>query len=379
MTGEVAIAGLGLVTAFGPGAQRYWRELCAGRSALRPATRPGYGVVGQVPVDDPAAPDPDEPRKLRYAETALREALAGAGLSAVPPDAVVVAASQAPPAPERADRPAGMREFTGPDLTARLPPTVPVWYVSHACASAAFGLLLARDLVRSGHTGTAVVLGAHVLNEYEHRSMEVVKALSPEPARPFDPARAGISLGEGGGAVVLRPATGAAGEIVVAGGATRVAGALPAAAATADLAGCMRAALADADAAPPAGAGEPARPDYVHAHATGTAQGDDVELDALGEVLADLGPAGVPVSSHKGAVGHLLHSSFFPALVAASAALRTGTAPPTVGLGRSRRAGPAWLPATTAPLAGRRLAMVNSFGFGGSTASVLLRHRTRGV
>ncbi|CAM5664808.1 hypothetical protein SSPIM334S_00847 [Streptomyces spiroverticillatus] len=83
----------------------------------------------------------------------------------------------------------------------------------------------------------------------------------------------------------------------------------------------MRAAMADAGVSDL---------DYLHAHATGTQQGDAAELQAAEQICDGL--ARLPMSSHKGAIGHLLHISGVAAIAATATALRTGTVPPTVGL-----------------------------------------------
>ncbi|PDQ36414.1 MAG: hypothetical protein B5766_00905 [Candidatus Lumbricidophila eiseniae] len=72
--------------------------------------------------------------------------------------------------------------------------------------------------------------------------------------------------------------------------------------------------------------------DYVHAHATDTVQGDAAEVEAITRLTAKRGIPDITVSSHKGALGHLLHASAFPGLVAAIGAIRDGLLPTTIGL-----------------------------------------------
>jgi 3-oxoacyl-[acyl-carrier-protein] synthase II len=199
--------------------------------------------------------------------------------------------------------------------------------------------------------------------------MSVVRAVDRTAARPFDVERAGISLGEGGGAVILEPAgaaraRGLRADLTVAGTACRVVGEKPAASAPEVVTDCLRSALSDAGAD---------RLDHVHAHATGTPQGDAAELRAIETVAGELGVRSVPVSSHKGAIGHLLHISGVPAVAAAALALRTGTAPPTAGLSRAEPTDRVRLPIRPLRIPGARLAAVNNFGFGGNNASVVLR------
>ncbi len=78
---------------------------------------------------------------------------------------------------------------------------------------------------------------------------------------------------------------------------------------------------------------KPERPRRLRArHATGTLQGDAVEVEALSRLARERGMPQVVVSSHKGALGHLLHASAFPGMVAAAATLGGGPLPTTVGL-----------------------------------------------
>lgn len=388
---DIVITGLGLVTPFGRGVRPYWNGLLEGRSVLAPA--PDFGApsyrgepVGRVPRADEASPRTPgaarTPRKSGYARVATAEALRAAGLSAVPRDALVVLAGQAPayPAHQPSDATgeasqagavtADLDEFVGPGPVETIGPDLArdrVVHLSHACATAAFAVDFARAALRAGLAPVAVVAGSSVLNRYEYASMSVVRAVSPAAARPFDVGRAGVSIGEGAGAVVLETARhararGRAADLVVAGAACRVAGG-KAASDTGLITACMRDALDDAAVD---------RVDLVHAHATGTVQGDAAELAALEAVAGGRDP--LPVSSHKGAIGHLLHASGVPALAAAALSLRTGIVPPTPGLGTPEHTDRVLLPTAPLSVPTARVAAVNSFGFGGNNATLVLRH-----
>ncbi|MFE2363987.1 beta-ketoacyl synthase N-terminal-like domain-containing protein [Streptomyces virginiae] len=377
---DIVISGLGLVTPFGRGVEPYWRGLLGGRSALGPArrfTEPPYRgePVGEVPRA--AGPEPDGgPRKSAYARAALGEALHAAGLDRLPDGAVVLLVGQAVlprPGDGRALPTADEREFMGPDPAEVLGvrPDLRHVHLSHACASAVFAVGYARELLRAGAAPLAAVVGSSVLNRYEYASMDVVRAVGRTTARPFDVERAGISLGEGGGAVVLESAgharaRGVSADLAVAGAACRVAGAKAAASDTDRIAACMRDALDDASVH---------GLDHVHAHATGTGQGDAAELAAVEAVAADCGARALPVSSHKGAIGHLLHISGAPAIAAAAGMLRGGIVPPTAGLTTPEPTDRLVLPTAPMEVAGARTAAVNSFGFGGNNASLVLLRR----
>ncbi|MFD0076668.1 beta-ketoacyl synthase N-terminal-like domain-containing protein [Streptomyces sp. NPDC127166] len=372
----VALAGTGLISPLGPTPAAFWRGLLDGRRAFG-ELRGLEGefrsrVVAAVPFDD--CPAPAGRRKESLATTAVRQALDAAGLPGLPDGSLLVVVSQTPvltdPEAERNG------DFAGPRPEALLAACragtrrTTVVHLSHACASAAFAASFARDWLLSGLSTTALVVGAGALNRYEYASMDVVKTLSPHGARPFDADRDGITVGEGGGAFVLETASAARArshrpEAWLSGAACLVDTSQAVASAPGAIRDCMRAALDDAGVR---------RVDYVHAHATGTAQGDAAEAEAVAELAHGLGAAApLPMSSHKGAIGHLLHASAFPGLVAAAGFLREGRIPGTPGLRR-----PAALPdgvtAVAAPLRATTAehVLVNSFGFSGNNASLVL-------
>ncbi|OKK14258.1 hypothetical protein AMK16_30895 [Streptomyces sp. CB00455] len=376
----LALAGTGLVTALGRGPGAFWDGLRRGARALGPLTAfegdfRSRTVAAVRPADWPAAPGL---RKERLALSAARQALRAAGLRRLPQGALVVIVSQAPEPSGKMIRPGAPRrgrDFTGPDPDALLaacagtPGGAAVVHLSHACASAAFGAAFAREWLLSGLGTTALVVGASALNPYEYDSMDVVRTLSPAGARPFDTERDGLTVGEGGGAFVLETRAAALErghrpQALLSGAACLVDSTHAVASEPATIRDCMLAALEDAGVR---------RIDYVHAHATGTRQGDAAEVAAVGEVSRALGWGAVPVSSHKGAVGHLLHASAFPGVVAASAFLREAWVPGTPGLRRPLEVPDGIVPVTAAVCAPRaQHALVNSFGFNGNNAALVV-------
>jgi len=354
---NTVITGLGLVTAFGRGVDTFWTASCEGRSALAPPKRfTTDEAVGEVPTDAVAG----TPRKQAYLEAAMAEALADAGLRGVPDGAQLVRTGQAPgPA---AGSGADWTEFVGPSISDD------VALVTHACASAMFGIGLAVDMIDAGVTDVVIVAGGTALNRYEYASMRAVRVISDTVARPFDRSRSGITIGEGGGAVVLEnrehaAARGAAADLVIAGTCCKVGTGKPTASDPDLIRDCVESALADA---------ATDRLDYVHAHATGTPQGDSAELVALEAVAAELGHQDLPVSSHKGAIGHLLHTSGFPAIASAAMTLRTGVVPPTAGLTDPEPTKRLRLSSGRMPATGRLVAAATSFGFGSNNSTVVL-------
>ncbi len=368
---RVMLTGLGLVSPYGIGYPAYWDGLVRGAAALSPLDpRLGAGAGGVISGE--ICREPVGERKAWAARQTFTEALATARLESVPDGSLVVVASQVP---HCAGADPFAREFESPPLADLAGPGVTVVHVPHACASAGFAAAYARDLLTSGEAHTAFVVGISALNPYDLASMGLVWALSGRPARPFDLARDGINLGEGGGVVVLETeqrvwSRGLRPHIELRAASTLIGGANPAAS-DADL--IERCALTTLDQA----GGCPI--DYVHAHATGTPQGDEAEATAIDRVAKELGWAkGVPMSSHKGAIGHLLHASAVPSIAAAVGFLATSTVPGTIGLQDPLPVARLTLPTVAEQSANARNVLVNSFGFYGNHASLVLSRHAPG-
>ena len=127
----------------------------------------------------------------------------------------------------------------------------------------------------------------------------------------------------------------------------------------------MRHALRDADLSP-----EDIQ--YVNAHGTSTPLGDDLELEAV-ERLFGNAARGLAMSSTKSATGHLLGAAGAVEAVFSVLAIRDGVAPPTLNLDAPSRASVIDRVANSAQERPIRAALSNSFGFGGTNASIIFR------
>ncbi len=249
-----------------------------------------------------------------------------------------------------------------------------------ACASSANAIGDACRLIQRGDADIMVTGGAEaVFTRLTFAGFCAMRALStrndePELAsRPFDRGRDGFVLGEGAGMVVLERL-----DHALARGA-RVRGEVIGYGMTADAydvvhpapngegaARAMRAALADAGIPPTA-------IDYVNAHATSTVAGDREECHALATVFgAHLHH--MPVSSTKSMTGHLLGAAGAIELITSALAVETGWLPPTINhMEPDPECALDCVPNAARRAPEARVALSNSFGFGGQNACLVVK------
>ncbi len=178
-------------------------------------------------------------------------------------------------------------------------PNKPV-VVSNACISGMLAILIGSRLIEAGRCDHVIATGGDMVTEFVVSGFQSFKSLSPEPCKPFDAARDGLSLGEGCGTMVLsrnHSLCGVREKIIVAGGScTNDAHHLSGPSRTGEgLYVAIRRALEEASL-------DPLDSDYISAHGTGTDYNDEMEGKALS--WADL--ESVPVNSFKGYFGHTL-------------------------------------------------------------------------
>jgi 3-oxoacyl-[acyl-carrier-protein] synthase II len=111
---------------------------------------------------------------------------------------------------------------------------------------------------------------------------------------------------------------------------------------------------------------------YVNAHGTSTPLGDDLELEAVEHVFGDAAK-GLAMSSTKSATGHLLGAAGAVEAIFSLLAVRDNVAPPTLNLEEPSRESVIDRVARTAQDRRIGYALSNSFGFGGTNASVIFR------
>ncbi len=253
-----------------------------------------------------------------------------------------------------------------------------------ACAAGAQVIGEAFLQVRSGLTDMALAGAADsMLNPLGMGGFSLLRALSmsnDNPAkacRPFDAARDGAVLGEGGGFLVLESLEHAMkrgakiyAEILGYGSsadAYRVSDPEPGGRGAVL---SMRNALSDARLSPE-------EIDCVNAHGTGTPKNDVVETLAIKEILGKRARQ-IPVHSVKSMTGHMIAASGAVETVAAALTIFRGVVPPTINLEKpDPDCDLDYVPGTARPFTGRTV-LTNSFAFGGQNATLILGAMTKG-
>jgi len=403
---RVVVTGIGPVTPVGTGLEDFWANLVAGRSGIRtiqrfdPSALP-VRVAGEVP--DFAAGDWMDAKEARrsdrvshFAVAASKLAWDDAGAPDVDPARTGVIFSTGIGGLESllkqhaiflergADR---VSPFMVPQLMPNASAgmvamafgfTGPNTCIVTACAAGAHAVGEATRYIQGGMADVCIAGGteASVL-PLTISAFSQMQALTknPDPSvacRPFDRDRDGFVLSEGAGALILEDA-----ERAVARGAHVYA----------EVAGYGATADAYHITAPqPEGLGaiqamelalesageRPDAVDYINAHGTSTQLNDAAETRAIKKVLGDHAHR-VAVSSTKSMTGHMLGAAGAVEAGVAALAVSRGTIPPTVNwANRDDDCDLDYVP-NEARRADVRLALSNSFGFGGQNAVLALR------
>lgn len=239
----------------------------------------------------------------------------------------------------------------------------PALTLSTACSSSAKVFASAERLIRLGLADAAVVGGVDTLCDsvlYGFNSLELV---SPEPCRPFDRARKGISIGEAAGFALLeRAATRPGAPQLIGYGESSDAYHMSTPHPMAEGARlALRDALARAGIAP-------AQVDYINLHGTASQKNDEVEAALISEVF----PPGTRASSTKAFTGHTLGAAGIVEAVFVLLAMRHGFVPGNLGADDpDPTCGPAFAWRNEARAV--NVAVSNSFGFGGNNACLTFR------
>jgi 3-oxoacyl-[acyl-carrier-protein] synthase II len=425
---RVVVTGIGLITPLGQGTELTWKRLIAGQSGLGnittfDASEYACNVAGEVPrvdgrggggADVEGSFDPDQtmaPKDQRRVDDFILYAMAAA-------DECVKDSGWAPEAEEDRERTGVMIgsgigglatiEKTSVELFQKGPRRVSPFFIPSALINLASG----QVSIRYGFKGpnhavvTACATGAHAVGDaarlIKYGDADVMLAGGAEASicpvgiagfiacramstgfndqptkasRPYDKDRDGFVMGEGAGMLMLEEyehakARGAKiyAEVLgygLAGDAYHIT------APAEDGDGgfrAMKAAIKDAGITA-------ADIDYINAHGTSTPLGDEIELGAVERLLGNAASK-VTMSSTKSATGHLLGAAGAIEAAFTVLAIRDQVAPPTINLENPSVVTPIDLTPNQAKPMEINLALSNSFGFGGTNASVVFKKVT---
>jgi len=405
---RVAVTGLGFITPIGNDQETVWSNLVEGVSGVGPITHfdtTGYSarIAAEVKDFDPAVyMDRKMARHIgRYCQFALaasKQALAQSGLepAEMDPDDVGVIVSSGIGGMEEIEKnhtaliERGVRRispFTVPMMIADMAAGIvamhtqaggPNYAIVSACASSGHGIGEAAESIKRGDATAMLAGGAEAtITPLTMGAFCQIKAVSerndePEKAcRPWDVDRDGFVMGEGAVMFVLeefehakRRGAPIVAEIVGYG-------------ATADMyhftaphpqglgaIRAMRRALKKADI-------EPEEVQYINAHGTSTKLGDLAETRAIKEVFGEHAYH-VAISSTKSMHAHLLGSAGAMEAAACVMAIDRGLIPPTINLDNQDPECDLDYVPNKARKADVKIALSNSFGFGGHNAALVI-------
>jgi 3-oxoacyl-[acyl-carrier-protein] synthase II len=254
----------------------------------------------------------------------------------------------------------------------------PVQTVSSACASGSLAVGMALDALRDGEVDVAIAGGADSLCRTTYGGFNSLRSIDERPCKPFRTDRDGLSLGEGGAALVLETEESARrrgvqplAEVAGSGCASDAHHMTAPAPEGGGAAVALRLALEDAGTAGDA-------IDFVNAHGTGTPRNDVAEWNALRTVLGSRASE-IPVTSTKSLIGHLLGSAGSIEAVATVLCLQHRAVHATAGAGEVDPDAPVHLVRERPfrPPSLRSAASLN-LGFGGCNAAVVFSRWNEG-
>jgi len=414
---RVVITGTGMVSPLGDGTEVTWKRLLAGRNAAakiedfetddlaaRVACRIPLGDGGDGTYDPDRYQEPKEQRKvdpfISYAIAAADQALAdadwapekdedqiatgvliGSGIGGLQGiiDAGYTLRDRGPRRISPFFIPGRLINLAAGQVSIRHKLRGPNHAVVTACSTGAHAIGDASRLIALGDADVMVAGGAESpICRIAMAGFAACKALSTgfndEPkraSRPYDRDRDGFVMGEGAGIVVLEElehakARGAKiyAEVIgygLSGDAFHIT------APSEDGEGayrCMASAMKRAGI-------DAADIDYINAHGTST-MADTIELSAVERLVGDAAE-GISMSSTKSAIGHLLGAAGAVEAIFTALAIRDNVAPPTLNLDNPSVETPIDLVPKVAREREINVALSNSFGFGGTNASLVLR------
>lgn len=402
---RIVITGMGAVTPLGIGVATFWNNLLMGQSGISSISR---FDAKDLPVHiaaevKPFTPEDYLPKKIvrqtdlfmQFALVAAREALMESQPQADPERIGIVVGTALggiatiTSTQEEVTRSGKYRvsPYFVPKILGNMAAaqigiehgfTGPSYTINTACSSGSDAIGMAAMLLKTGQADVIVAVGAEtILCAVMDAGLASARALTtrntnPEQAsRPFDLQRDGFVMGEGAGAVVLeRLATAKRREADIKAellGYATCTDAYHITAPDPDGQGeirSMRLALQDAKMAP-------TEIDYINAHGTSTKMGDRIESQSIKAVFGEHAK-NIPVSSIKGATGHLIGAGGVIEFIACIQSIQAGVVPPTLNYEHPDPECDLDYVPNQPRKASVKAAMSNSFGFGGQNSTLIV-------
>jgi 3-oxoacyl-[acyl-carrier-protein] synthase II len=399
---RVAITGIGMVSSLGAGREANWQHMVAGLCGLRPVTLFDVSafrsqIAGEIDLFDLQGRfTPYQRRRWSRSEqigvVAAGEALEDAGLLDASLDRSRVGVLLGAGTGDLLRN----EEYYFALLTEGIARTRPTWIHHHfsnapvdvlahhfdlqgarscvvaACSSSTIAIGQGADLIADGELDAALCGGTDALARLTFSGFNALRLMDPEPCRPFDAARAGMSIGEGAAMLVLEDMARAKAR-----GATiyaELAGyglSCEAFHATAPepegraIGGTIRRALDSAGVSPD-------EVDHVNCHGTATPQNDRAESRGLHVVFGERARR-LPVNSIKSMIGHCLGTAGAIEAAVLALTVKRGVIPPTINHERTDPECEVDVVANNAREVPVRCAVSTSLAFGGNDAALVMR------
>lgn len=404
---RLVITGMGAVTPIGIGVEEYWSNLVAGKCGVDKITK---FDVSELPVKIAAEVkdfDAEQfmPKKLtremdpymQYGYVAAMEAIEQAGEAAEPERMGIVVGTALGGIAPMTETQDGVSKGEHKKVSPRFVPKIigneaaaqvaiakgyrgPSLTVSTACSSGGDAISTACMLLLSGQADAVLAMGTEsalaplfILGLTSAHALSTNNDNPQSASRPFDRDRDGFVIGEGGGALIIETEENAKRR-----GATILA----------ELAGfanctdgyhvtsphpdgigaifCMEKAIEHAGLT----TGDV---DYINTHGTSTGVGDPIETNAIAKLFGNHAKE-MAVTSTKGATGHMMGAGGITEAITCIQCIRTGVVPPTLNLENLDEKCVAlnYVPGKAMEKE-VKVAMSNSFGFGGQNSSVVFK------
>ncbi|MEA4972505.1 3-oxoacyl-[acyl-carrier-protein] synthase 2 [bioreactor metagenome] len=396
MKKRIVITGMGAVTPIGIGVEQYWNSLIEGQCGIEKITRidtENIPVKTAAEVKNFNSKDYFSARLaddldifMQFAYVAAEEAMEDSGLKADMRTGIVMGTALAGltligetqedltknnthVSPRFVSKILGNTAaahfsinhgIKGPSLT-----------VSTACSSGGDAITTASMLLNTGAADSVVVMGGEsVVSPLFIHSLYKAGAISKRgESHPFSKNRDGFVIGEGGGSIILETLEHALarnadikGELLACANNTDAYHSVTPHPEGAGAYACMKTAIESANL-------NPCDIGYLNAHGTSTEKGDAAETKAINRIFKDYQ---VPVSSTKGATGHMMGAGGITEVITCIKAISSGILPPNINYTEKDEACILNLIENEMIHKNIDIAMSNSFGFGGQNSCIIV-------